>query len=359
MSRLRFKQTICNGGRLSLKSIYARLTGKRIPLLATLYITDVCNLRCTHCGIHTVNNNEIKAFSTEEWIKIIDDLCNMGTEWFRFLGGEPLLRKDLKQLIDYVTVEKGKILDVVTNGINIEKRINDLENVQYICISIEGNKENHERVRGIGSFEKAVRAVEVCVDAGKYVRVHMVMNKYNIQRENIDFMINFCLKYGIQFDFTRLMDNPYFAPPSIPDYYNISDQVARDFYKTILKLKIEENIPISNSVRSLQLLIDWPFSYDKYTLYKNELGCLSNYALPECTQGNSAFELSSDGKLRLCVKRYDSEIDIVESGGIKKAWEKLGNKDCYQCSHLSCIEQSLMLNLDFHSVLNIMRLLSK
>lgn len=358
MNRLRLKQTYYNGLMLALKSIYSKITGRRIPLFATLYITDLCNQRCAHCGIHTVNK-KVEEFSTEEWLKIINDLCYMGTEWFRFLGGEPLLRKDLKQLIDYVTVKKGKIAEIITNGVGIEKKMDDLKNLQFVGISIEGNKENHERVRGSGSFEKALRAIEACVAADKYVRLHMVLNKYNMQDENIDFMINLCKKYRVQFDFCRLMDNPYLGSSGIPDYYYISDQDARNFYKTMLKRKIEENIPISNSVRSLQLLIDWPFSYDKYTLYKNELKALSNYSLPECTMGNSTFELSSDGKIRYCVKEYDSEFDIREVGGIKNAWERLVNKDCYQCSHLSCIEQSLMLNLDFTALINTFRLLRK
>lgn len=358
MNRLRFKQTYYNGLMVILKSLHLKFTGKRIPLFATLYITDLCNQRCTHCGIHTINK-DIKSFSTEEWIKIIDDLSTMGTEWFRFLGGEPLLRKDLKQLIDYTSIKKGKIAEIITNGIGIEKKMDDLKNLQFVGISLEGNKENHERVRGPGSFEKAIRAIEACVGADKYVRVHMVLNKYNIQDENVNFMIDLCKKYHIQFDFCRLMENPYYNSSDIPDYYFISDSDARNFYRTMLRRKIKENIPISNSRRSLQLLINWPFSYDKYILYKSELKDLSDYPLPECTMGNSTFELSSDGKIRLCVEKYDSEFDIMEVGGIKKAWERLANKECYQCSHLSLIEQSLMLNLDLNAFLNTFKLLRK
>lgn len=356
MNKLRLKQTYYNGGKLILKSIFSRITGKRMPLFSTIYITDACNQRCTHCGIHTVNK-KTKEFSTGEWFEIIDDLCNLGAEWFRLLGGEPLLRKDLKEIVDYISIKKGKIVEIVTNGINIEKRMDDLTNLHFVGISIEGNKENHERVRGRGSFEKAVKAVEVCSSAGKYVRIHMVMNKYNIRKENIDFMIDFCRKYHTQFDFCRLMLNPYYGTSEIPEYYYFPDEIARDFYRTILKRKIEEKIPISNSVRSLQLLIDWPYSLDKYILYKKELEDVPNYVLPECTNGIFSFELSSDGKARLCVNRYDEEIDIRDVGGIKGAWEKLGDKNCYQCSHLSIIEQSLMLNLNLKALLNTLKLL--
>ena len=357
MNRLRLKQTYYNGSKVFLKCLYSKITGKRIPLFSTLYLTDRCNQRCTHCGIHTVNKKS-DLFSTEDWIKIINDLCSLGAEWFRFLGGEPTLRSDLKELIDYCAIKKGKIVEVVTNGVNLEKKMDVIENLQFVGISIEGNKENHERVRGNGSFEKAVNAVKACVDAGKYVRIHMVMNKYNIQKDNVDFMIDFCRRHDIKFDFCRLMINPYYEETSIPEYYYVPDEMAREFYREMLRRKVEEKIPISNSVRSLKLLIDWPFSYDKYTVYKRELGELKDYPLPECTSGIFTFELSSDGKMRLCVNKYDSEIDVQESGGIKRAWGLLGNKECHQCSHLSCIEQSLMLNLDFKALLNTARSLS-
>ncbi|MBF0504461.1 MAG: radical SAM protein [Candidatus Omnitrophica bacterium] len=354
----KYKQIFYNGGKIALKSVYSRMTNKRMPLFSTLYITDICNQRCTHCGIHTVNQ-KIKELTTQEIKKNIDDLCSLGVEWFRFLGGEPLLRRDLKELIDHVSITRGKIAEIVTNGINIDKKMDALENLYFVGISIEGNKENHERIRGKDSFEKAEKAVALCTKAGKYVRIHMVLNRYNIQEDNIDFMIDFCRRYDVQFDFCRLMINPYYKPEYIPDYYYIPDDMARAFFKKILKRKIEEDVPISNSVRSLKLLVEYPYSYDKYTLYKSELNEHPEYKVPECTCGIFNFELSSDGKLRHCVNRYDKEIDVKQAGGIKNAWKILGDKDCHTCSHLSIIEQSLMLTLDPKSAINAFNLLTK
>jgi hypothetical protein len=202
--------------------------------------------------------------------------------------------------------------------------------------------------------------VEACVAAGKYVRLHMVLNTFNIQESNVNFMTDLCRRHKIQFDFCRLMINPYFGEGGIPEYYYVPDDRARAFYKYILKRKIEENIPISNSVRALRLLIDWPWSYDKYILGKDEYGKEHpNYKIPECTVGLYTFELSSDGKMRHCVNLYDKEIDIHQAGGVRKAWEALASKPCRMCSHLSAIEQSLMLRLDFSSVANAAKLLLK
>lgn len=354
----KYKQIFYNGGKIALKSLISRMTTRPIPLFATLYITDVCNQRCTHCGIYTVNK-KIKEFTTDELKQIIDDLCSMGSEWFRLLGGEPLLRRDLKELVDYISCTKGKIAEIVTNGIGIEKKMDALENLYFVGISIEGNKENHERVRGKGSFEKAEKAVEICVKAGKYVRIHMVLNTYNIQDDNINFMIDFCRKYDVQFDFCRLMINPLYKPENIPEDDYIPDDVARTFYKKILRRKVEENIPISNSVASLKLLIDYPYDYGKYTIYKSELKEIPRYRVPECTSGIYTFEMSSDGKVRHCVNLYDKEIDLRRVGGIKNAWNMLSDKDCHTCAHLSVIEQSLMLTLNPASFVNTLKLLTK
>jgi len=358
MLNSKYKQIFYNGGKIALKSIFSRMANKRIPLFATLYITDICNQHCTHCGIHTVNK-KIKEFTTQELKNNIDDLCSLGTEWFRLLGGEPLLRPDLKELIDYISCTKGKIVEIVTNGINIDKKMEALKNLYFIGISMEGNKENHDRVRGKDSFEKAQKAVELCTKAGKYVRIHMVLNRYNIQDDNINFMIDLCRTYDVQFDFCRLMINPFYKSEHIPDYYYIPDDTARMFYQKMLHRKIKEDIPISNSVRSLKMIVDYPYSHDKYTIYKSELDAHPQYRIPECTAGIFTFELSSDGKLRHCVNRYDQEIDVREAGGIKKAWRLLGDKDCHTCAHLSVIEQSLMLTLDPMSAINAFKLLTK
>jgi len=136
------------------------------------------------------------------------------------------------------------------------------------------------------------------------------------------------------------------------------DEMERDFYRTMLERKLKENIPISNSTRSLRLLVDWPFSYDHYILNKDELGSVPRYLVPECTAGIYTFELSSDGKMRLCIDKYDGEIDIRAAGGVEAAWKKMACKDCRQCASLSCIEQSLMFNMDPTSFFNALKLLT-
>ena len=358
MDLKRFKQTYYNGGKVFAKSLLSRVTGKRIPIFSTIYITDVCNQRCAHCGIHTVNTPTAE-FSTGELIGVIDELCDMGAEWFRLLGGEPLLRRDLPEIVDHVSLRRGKIAEIVTNGLGLEDHLERLRNLQFIGIIMEGDRENHERVRGPGSFDPAVEAVEVAVAAGKFVRIHMVLNRYNMQPDNIDFMVDFCGRHKVKFDFCRPMINPYHEQ-EIPDYYLVSDAEAMAFYRTILHRKRTEDIPISNSTRSIERLLQWPFSHDKYTLFKRELADLAApFEVPECTSGITAFELSSDGKLRLCVNRYDGEIDIREAGGIREAWKQMADKDCYQCAHLSCIELALMLNVDPVSVVNAVKLLGR
>ena len=107
------------------------------------------------------------------------------------------------------------------------------------------------------------------------------------------------------------------------------------------------------------MLLDYPYNYDKYTIYKSELKMFSRYKVPECTCGIFTFELSSDGKLRHCVNRYDKELDLRKVGGITNAWNMLGDKDCHTCAHLSVIEQSLMLTLDPAAFINTLKLLTK
>src|SRR3990172_2935861 len=86
--------------------------GDRSPLVAAIKITQKCNLRCTHCPW---KNRILSDLSTEKWKLIIKDLWDKGCTVLTFEGGEPTIRNDLKELLDYSS-DLGFKTIVVTNG---------------------------------------------------------------------------------------------------------------------------------------------------------------------------------------------------------------------------------------------------
>ena len=96
-----------------------------------LAVTDRCNLRCFYCmpeeGIHFQAKKRL--LKTEEICRIIELMSGMGVSKIRFTGGEPLLRKDLPELIQFANGTDGiESIHLTTNGLLLDKYIKKLEN---------------------------------------------------------------------------------------------------------------------------------------------------------------------------------------------------------------------------------------
>lgn len=146
-----------------------------------------CNERCKFCYyIQTVNDREKeKDLPTDEVKKQIAYIRNKGIEVLDFTGGEPTIRKDLIELIQYAKSLGFKSLSMITNGIRmaqpdytkacVEAGIDDF------LLSIHGNEPSvHDRVTEIpGSFDKAVLAAKHLQNYPVRVRMNCVVSGYN------------------------------------------------------------------------------------------------------------------------------------------------------------------------------------
>ena len=146
-------------------------------------MTKRCNLKCVHCYAHAKDENyKGKELSTEEGKKMIDDLAAFGVPVILFSGGEPLLRQDLPDLIDYA-VKKGMRAVISTNGtlITEEKaQIFSKFSLSYIGVSIDGIGSVNDSFRGVtGAFERAMTGIRNAKKAGIKVGLRFTINKRN------------------------------------------------------------------------------------------------------------------------------------------------------------------------------------
>lgn len=117
---------------------------------ALLEITTACNLRCKHCYL----NRKVKNLNTELWFKIMDILEEIGIKKVVLLGGEPTLREDFYEILQYAIL-KFRNVSVETNGTTETK----LENYKCsVVVSIEyPDKEKNDFIRGEGTFDLATK----------------------------------------------------------------------------------------------------------------------------------------------------------------------------------------------------------
>jgi 12,18-didecarboxysiroheme deacetylase len=147
-------------------------------------VTRRCNLRCVHCYSHSEDRDYSGELSFEEGKALIDDLAEFGSPVILFSGGEPLIRKDILDLIRYAT-EKGRRAVVSTNGTLITpamaEKLKEI-GLSYVGISLDGLEITHDSFRGIpGTFSRVMAAIKSCLDVGLKVGLRFTINKRNFQ----------------------------------------------------------------------------------------------------------------------------------------------------------------------------------
>lgn len=118
---------------------------KKDPILGTVILTDKCNLHCKHCSV----NNITAVIHPYEQIKgEMKQLYDMGVRILFFCGGETFMWKDSGRNLRDLVIEAKEmgflIVNVVTNGTFPI----DLPEADLILLSLDGDKEHHNMVRG-------------------------------------------------------------------------------------------------------------------------------------------------------------------------------------------------------------------
>jgi radical SAM protein with 4Fe4S-binding SPASM domain len=148
--------------------------------------TRACNLRCRHCGSDCtvpkpgeLTTEEIKAV-----FKSIASDFDARTIMVAVTGGEPLLRKDLFDVMGYAHA-LGFPWGMVTNGMLVDNEV--IENcreagMSTVTVSVDGLGEAHEYIRKGGSFERTIEALKLLKDSGHFsvVQATTCVSQYNI-----------------------------------------------------------------------------------------------------------------------------------------------------------------------------------
>jgi len=77
-------------------------TKNKGPLLITSWrATGACNLNCLYCNVNATLEPASDELDTKDGLRLVDQIYEFGSQWFGLKGGEPLLRKDIFELIGY------------------------------------------------------------------------------------------------------------------------------------------------------------------------------------------------------------------------------------------------------------------
>ncbi|MBC7131429.1 SPASM domain-containing protein [Candidatus Bathyarchaeota archaeon] len=122
--------------------------------------TFACDSPCLHCT--SANKPQAKGeLNTREAIQMVDKIYDFGVSWLGITGGEPLLRRDLFEIIGYAR-KAGLNVSLIISGrhLNDEKFEAIVRNEVRVSVSIDGAEETNDKIRGLGAYKDAVSAIE-------------------------------------------------------------------------------------------------------------------------------------------------------------------------------------------------------
>jgi mycofactocin biosynthetic radical S-adenosylmethionine protein MftC len=180
-------------------------SGLDAPICLTWELTYACNLACIHC-LSSSGRRDPAELTTAEARTVIDELASMSVFYVNVGGGEPTIRPDFFELVEYA-VGRGVGVKFSTNGSRLDPaRAHHLAAMDYVDvqISIDGaTAETNDRVRGTGSYGVARRAMDNLAAAGfGPFKISVVMTRQNIPE--LDDLAALAISYGAELRLTRL-----------------------------------------------------------------------------------------------------------------------------------------------------------
>lgn len=155
------------------------------PFVVVWNVGIHCNMTCPHCYAAATPRPSAHDLTTEEGLRLIDEMAEAGVRVLIASGGEPLLRGDLFTLLSHAR-EVGLSPQLSTNGVLIdEPTAQHLAacGIGYVGVSLDGMGEWNDAYRGLpGGFDLAVRGLGFARAAGMRTGVRMTLTRRNVDQ---------------------------------------------------------------------------------------------------------------------------------------------------------------------------------
>jgi len=154
---------------------------ERAPHLVFWEMTKACPLACKHCRADAIERPLPGELTTEEGKRLLEDIAQFGKVIVVFTGGDPLMRKDLFELLDYarglglITSVAPAPSPMLTR--EVMRRFKEA-GVRYVSISLDGAEpKTHDWLRGFASYKHAINGIKAGLEEGLNVQVNTVVWK--------------------------------------------------------------------------------------------------------------------------------------------------------------------------------------
>lgn len=305
----------------SIERFFKGLGIRKLPLIAGHKLLYSCNLRCKMCPFW--RRKDEKLLSIDEEVKIMDSLKSAGVLFIGFEGGEPLLRRDIEDIL--MESNKRFHTSLVTNGWLLKDKIGNIqEYIDQLFVSIDGIGVIHDNIRGVkGAFERAVEGIKEAKRRGIPTSISFTLTSENLNE--VFSVIELAKKLGISVNIQVAYDY------STAERLSPKREELRSVLEGLLKLKENEEyrkVVVNSRDYFLAILNSW---------YNN---------IPWVCKPWITINIDPQGKIVLpcyTLSEYSGEKRVWEVD-VVKLWNEFPWEKYYSCNKcaLSCyLEPSL------------------
>lgn len=258
-------------------------------------LIDKCDLRCTYCippGFHDFEDKE-NWLTFDEIERVVATFARLGTKRFRLTGGEPLLRKNLPDLVSRLSAIDGVTdLSMTTNGTQLARLAQPLKDagLSRLNVSLDSlRRDCVEQISGSDSFDKVMAGLHAAKDAGfKRIKINMVPMP-GVNMADIEDMIHFCIEQEYILRLIEVM--PMGIKAQHLDYVNLQSLIEN--------IKDKFDLHESHKIMGGGPARYWETSNEKFSL-----GLITPRSQHFCETCNRV-RMSVDGTLYLCLGQED------------------------------------------------------
>tara|TARA_X000000368_G_scaffold416287_1_gene409867 strand:- start:30 stop:1019 length:990 start_codon:yes stop_codon:yes gene_type:complete len=260
-------------------------------------VTDRCDLRCNYCMVEDIKflpRQEV--LSIEEIITLIDTFNKLGVNKFRLTGGEPLVRKGIVDIIEFLNSLKKKGLikehTISTNGTNLERYSETLEKngVKRINVSLDTlDPLKYKQLTKWGNIHKVLSGIDCALDHNIKIKLNTVVTQ-DIKKDELIEIINWSEKKNIDVSLIEVMPIGSIGEKRFKQY-KLMDTVEKEL---INNLKLTKSTYRTNG----------PSRYFDRPNSKQKIGIISALSHNFCDTCNR-IRLTCTGKLYMCLGQND------------------------------------------------------
>ncbi len=261
-------------------------------------VTESCNLKCFFCHKEWDPSTN-KCLSLNEIKRIVEVACSFGVERIKITGGEPLMRKDIVEIVREVSPLVREV-SLVTNGVLLEKYASKLKEAGLSRVNINLptlDPLKYREVTGFQEIDRVFDGINAAIESVlKPIKINMVVLK-GVNEEDVSEMLDYTSSIGAILQLIELQPIP--GDKTVFEEFHISLD------------GIEKTIASKSAMKTLN-------STGQRTIYKLSkngremlIEIVSPIGDPKFCSNCAKLRVTCDGRLKPCLLRNDNLVDIV------------------------------------------------